>query len=233
MNKITKTLSILALAVSALGASTVAFAAPKNDPSGIVANAKKKENKARVSFESTFARWIVSPRGDLVGMILGNGAEVRFPGRGYAIDAGKLAQGDVIHVEAVEHALPDGTIYVRPMIRKGMDTIIDTTGKSNVTTYPGATAKPAKMKTSGTIAGFLIDGRDRKVAVVLDGGEIGWTRGDLAKSGLKKGDEITLEGSGGSWSHGTALSVKQITKADGTVVKMPHGKGKKTEKKNQ
>lgn len=232
MKYLHKTLSVLALAASALTFSGIALAAPKNvDGTALAAKAKAKKNDKRVTFEATFGKWIVSPRGEIVGMILGNGGEVRVSARRYTLDASKLQPGDVVHVEANEHALPDGTIYSHPLIKKGLDTIVDASGKPNVTAQPGTKPKLQKMKTSGNVAGFLLDGKDRKIAVVLDGGAIGWAHSDLSKSGLKKGDAITVEGMGGNWSHGTALSLKQITKADGSVVACPHHGKKKGGKK--
>jgi hypothetical protein len=228
MIKLTKTLSVLAIVGSVLGFGGVAMAAPKTTATTTLAVKGGKKQASRVSFEGTFGKWIVSPRGEIVGMVLGNGAEVRIPARGYTLESSKLQPGDVIHVEAYEKALPDGTLYNKPLIKKGMDVIVDATGK------PGAwtknEAKLQKMKTSGTVAGFLLDGKDRKIALVLDGGEIAWAHTDLMALGVKKGDAITIEGMGGNWSNGTAMAVHTITLSNGKVLQVPHGKHEKGDK---
>ena len=223
MMKLTKTLSALAIVGSMLSFGGSAFAAPKTTATTTLAVKGAKKQGARVSIEGTFAKWIVSPRGEITGMILGNGAEVRIPAHGYPVDAAKLKAGDVVHVEGYEKALPDGTLYGKPLIKKGMDVIVDATGK------PGAFTKNQpklqKMKTSGTVAGFLLDPKDRKIALVLDGGEIAWAKTDLMELGVKKGDAVTIEGMGGNWSNGTALALHSITLPNGKVLAIPHGKG--------
>jgi hypothetical protein len=224
MFNIRKTLSALAIVGSVLTFGGVALAAPKTTATSTLA-VKGKKQLSHVSFEATFAKWIVSPNGQITGMILGNGALVRIPGRGYAIDASKLKPGDVVHVEAYEKALPDGTLYAKPLIKKGLDTIVDATQKPTASAKPAQKPKLQKMKTSGTVAGFLLDGKDRKIAIVLDGGEIAWAHTDLMALGVKKGDAITLEGMGGNWSNGTAMAVHSITLSNGKVLAVPHGKG--------
>jgi hypothetical protein len=238
MIKLTKTLSALAIVGAVLGFGGVAFAAPKttaNTALEIKGAVKGKKEASRVSFEGTFAKWIISPRGEINGMILGNGALVRFPAHGFTVDASKLKAGDVVHVDANEKALPDGTIYGKPLIKKGMDVIVDATGKPTPWDKTAQKPKLQKMKTSGTVAGFLLDGKDRKIALVLDGGEIAWANTDLMELGVKKGDAVTIQGKGGSWSHGTAMALDSVTLPNGKVVAIPHVKheGKGKQKKSQ
>ncbi|GAC1354791.1 MAG: hypothetical protein NVSMB47_08210 [Polyangiales bacterium] len=159
-------------------------------------------------------------------MLLADGAEVRIP-RGYDVDP-KLQAGDVVHVDAIPHAMADGTLYFRPIVKKGLDVIVDASGKPQQAAQPGAKIKLQPMKVTGPVAGFLLDGAGRHVGVVLADGTEAWVHGhaDLAELGVKKGETLIVQGPGGAYAAGTAMFAKKLTLADGKVVEVPSPKWK-------
>jgi hypothetical protein len=225
-----KLLAALALAGTLTGA--IALAAP--DASADVPTATKlakKGNGKKASFDATFDRYLVDPRGDVAGILLSNGAVVSIP-RG-AEPSTALKKGDAIHVEAYQKVLPDGTIYGRPIVTKGTTVIVDASKwkKGEAKKDPKTQkAKLAPMTITSSVSSFLLDKKGRHFGVILSDGTLAYSHDDLMQLGLKKGDSITIEGEGGSYALGRAMVVKSIKLPNGSTVtpKAPEKKAKKT-----
>ena len=225
-----KLIAALALAGTLTGA--LALAAPDASADAPSIEAKKKPNGKKASFDATFDRYLVDPRGDVTGVLLSNGSVVSIP-RG-AAPSTTLKKGDAIHVEAWQKVLPDGTIYGRPLITKGKDVIVDASkwkkgdGKKDDDKTPKT--KLAPMTITSSVSSFLLDKKGRHYGVILTDGTVGYARDDLMQLGLKKGDTVTIVGEGGNYTLGRALVVKSVKLPDGSVVtpKAPEKKATKT-----
>jgi hypothetical protein len=227
---------LAALAVAGTLTGAIALAAPDAhaDAPNATAVKKKAGGNKKASFDATFDRYLVDPRGDVSGILLSNGAVVGIP-RG-AQPATTLKKGDAIHIEAFQKVLPDGTLYGRPIITKGTVVIVDASkwkkGEGKKGPNDPKTAKPklAKMTITSSVASFLLDMKGRHHGVVLADGTIAYAHDDLMQLGLKKGDSVTIEGEGGSYALGRAMVVKSVKLPNGSVVtpKAPEKKAKKT-----
>ena len=215
-----KLLAALALAGTLTGA--IALAAPDASADAPTAVAKKKGGGNKASFDATFDRYLVDPRGDVSGILLSNGAVVNIPRR--AEPATTLKKGDAIHVEAWQKVLPDGTIYGRPIVTKGTTVIVDASkmkkGDKKGPNDP-KTAKPklAPMTITASVSSFLLGPKGNHYVVILSDGTLAYAHDDLMALGLKKGDSITIEGDGGSYALGRAMTIKSVKLPNGSTVK--------------
>lgn len=228
-----KLLGALALAGTLTGAIALAAPDASADTPSATALAKKGGGK-KATFDATFDRYLVDPRGDVAGILLSNGAVVNIP-RG-AQPATSLKKGDAIHIEAFQKVLPDGTVYGRPIVTKGTTVIVDASkwkkgeGKKGPNDAKTPKAKLAPMTITSSVSSFLLDGKGRHYGVILADGTLAYAHDDLMQLGLKKGDAVTVEGEGGSYALGRAMVVKSVKLPSGSVVtpKAPEKKAKKT-----
>jgi hypothetical protein len=222
-------LSGFAVVTSLLGVPSPAQAGEKSGAGQL----EKKAEKKRVTVDGTFERYVVSPRGDVVGIVLSNGAQVMFPP--FANASQGLKKGDAIKIEAQQHVLTDGTIYTHPLVTKGTTVIVDASkkgpkGQKGKDAEDGKKAKLGAQTFSGTVSGFLLDPKGNHMGLLFSDGSVAMARSheDLGALGVKKGDAVTVEGMGGSYALGRSVWVKSIKLPDGKVVKTKEqGKGKK------
>jgi hypothetical protein len=216
-------------AVVATLATTVAVAsaAPKATGSVLAKGNKAKKGpkgakKARVTIESTFDRYLVAPTGKVGGILLGDGSVVAIP-HGATVD-GSLKKGETIHVEAVAAVHPDGTVYMRPLVTRGKDVIVDASNwekKDGKDGKGGKKDKPqlSSLTVTGKVARFLLDKKGNHSGAILEDGTVVLAHHqDLVSLGVKKGDSITIEGKGGTYALGKSVFAGTIKLANGTVV---------------
>lgn len=216
----TRMLGILTLAsITLVGSAAVATAATKEQPGAVmkVKGKNKGKDAKRVTFDATFDRYLVSPAGHVDGMLLSDGSVVRIP-RGVTVDT-TVKKGETIRVEAHMHALPDGTIYTRPLVTKGTATIVDGTNPKKPEAKNEGKPQLSDLKVSGTVSSFLIDQKGEKYGVILADGTIAYAHHtDLAAQGVKLGDAVTIEGKGGTYPQGKSVWIKSMKLPNGTTV---------------
>jgi hypothetical protein len=95
-----------------------------SDPQSQAATGGKHEAFAKgtaVAVDAKFSRWLVSPRGEVAGILLEDGAIVMIPPHAAkGLKTSALAKGDAVHVEGFTHegsAVSD--LLTRPMAARG------------------------------------------------------------------------------------------------------------------
>lgn len=227
MNWTRKLASVLALSLFSAGlvVGGNAGTAQADVKAPITAQLKKVGKGAKgkkTSLDGKFERYLVSPQGEVLGLLLQDGSEVRVPPGANTVKT--LQKGDALHVEGHQKAFADGTVYVHALVTKGNTVVADGSKwkkgekgekgeKKN-----GEKPKLAPMTLTSTVNGFVLDAKGRHVGLLLADGSEAFAHDDLMSLGVKKGDSVTIEGHGGSYDLGRSVHVKSIKLPDGKVV---------------
>ena len=237
--------SVLAVAALSLpligcGAQSGARGADPQAP----AAAGKGEHFAKgtaVKVDAKFSRWLVSPRGEVSGLLLEDGGLVMIPPRAAKdLKTTSLAKGDAVHVEGFTHE--GSAVYAFASVKKGEEVVVaaperpdgkdgkagrDHEGrKGEGRKHEGKGGQSldglADVSASGKVLAVIPGHRGGARGYVLEDGTVAYVHhakgakgGKGEDLGVKKGDAITVSGKGGKYDLGTALVVKKITLANG------------------
>jgi hypothetical protein len=180
--------------------------------------------------DARFQRYLVSPRGETMGLLLDNGTVVRMHPGASTRGAPELKAGDAIHVEGRAMKTPTGQIVMHALVKRGGDVIADATAMKDHAKgdhkkgdhkkgdhAKGDKAALAPLTSTGRIVAIVTGHKGKVAGVVLDDGTTASAghRSDLGALGLKVGDQVTLTGRGGVYPRGKGMMIEQV--------KMPGG----------
>lgn len=173
-------------------------------------NGGKKAAAAVV--DAKFNRWLITPHGQIGGILLDNGGVVRV--HNDAVRDTSLKSGDALHIDGKSKG---SSVYVHTKITKGTAIVVDDTAKHAKGANKAKGAKLSDMTASSKVATLLAGHGGKTHAVILDDGTIAYAphKSDLAAFSLKKGDTVTVTGKGGNYTLGRALVI--------TTIKLPNG----------
>ncbi len=168
--------------------------------------------------DGAFQRWLVSPRGDALGMMLADGTIVKLP-HGTVANAA-LKAGDALHVEGRSHQIDQSKVMVHASVSKEGQVLFANApkgkGDQRAEREPGQKLQP--MTATGKVIAVIPARKDSLLGVVLDDGTtvvFGHAGSDVS---LKVGDAVTVEGRGGTYPIGTGIAAQSI--------KLPNGETK-------
>lgn len=172
--------------------------------------------------DARFQRYLVSPRGETVGLLLDNGATVRMHPDAVAKGAPELKTGDAIRIEGRAMKTPTGQTFVHALVKRGSDTIADATARKGQGHHGGKKGDHKKgdhdkstlapLSSTGKIVAIVSGHKGRVAGVVLDDGTTARAghKSDLGALGLKVGDQVTLTGRGGVYPRGKGMMIEQV-----------------------
>ena len=205
---------------------------------------------ARLTIDGKFAHYLVSPNGEVDGIVLEDGTVTRFPPHALALapEIAPLQSGDVVRLEGDAVNGPTGPVLAHASVSKGNTVIVR--GDFPPPPAPGEPGAGPRahhggkhgrkgphgpheeslrpMTVTGKIQGFLPDPHGR-----VDG--ILFVDGTNARAGkkvrletlaLKAGDTITVTGKGGNYPQGSSLHIETMTLPTGETrsLDLPHAK---------
>lgn len=230
MSNLSRSLLLLTLISAGTAYSSSGVAQPPGPP---------PQAPARMSVDGKFAHYLVSPKGDIDGLVLEDATVARFPPHAIASDTTMLRPGDAVRVEGDAVNGPTGRALVRASVSKGNVVIV----RADIPPPPppggpGAGARPHRggkhgpkdgkgphedsllsMTVTGKIQGFSTDPHG-----IVDG--ILFVDGTSARAGkkarietlgLKAGDTITVTGKGGNYPQGSSLEIETVKLPSGEV----------------
>lgn len=177
--------------------------------------------------DGRFQRYLVSPRGETMGLLLDNGTTVRMHPSAVAKGAPELKAGDVVHVEGRAMKTPTGQTFMHALVKRGSDTIADGTATKGHEHHDGKKGEHKKgdhkkgdhdkstlapLSSTGKIVAIVSGHKGRVAGVVLDDGTTASAghKSDLGALGLKVGDQVTLTGRGGVYPRGKGMMIEQV-----------------------
>jgi hypothetical protein len=177
--------------------------------------------------DARFQRYLVSPRGETMGLLLDNGIVVRVHPEAFAKGAPELKAGDTVHVEGRAMKTATGQIFMHALVKRGADTIADATAMKDHDHHGGKKgdhkkgdhkkgdhdkAALAPLSATGKIVAIVSGHKGGVAGVVLDDGTTASAghKADLAALNLKVGDQVTLTGRGGVYPRGKGLKIEQV-----------------------
>jgi hypothetical protein len=182
--------------------------------------------------DGCFQRYLVSPRGETMGLLLDGGTVVRMHPEAMAKGAPELKVGDMIHVEGRAMKSPTGQVIVHALVKRGGDVIADATamkehakGDHKKGDHKKGDHKKGEhdkstltaLTSSGKIVAIVTGHKGTVAGVVLDDGTTASAghKSDLGALGLKVGDQVTLTGRGGVYPRGKGMMIEQVKLASG------------------
>lgn len=218
---------LLALAVPlALAAPLVAA------PSTALAEETAKAPAPRATFSTTFQRYLLSPDGRPMGLLMTDGTFVATPGHSMAKDAPVLATGTKLEVDGVLKRTATGAVVHRAVVKANGGVIADASkargrhahrGKGHHEGKERHGKQRAELKPvsgAGQIAAIVSSPKGRVHAFVLTDGTTAVAHG-LETLGLKVGDRVSVAGVGGVYPLGKALRIEKITLPNGQTRDIP------------
>jgi hypothetical protein len=169
--------------------------------------------------DGAFQRWLVSPRGDALGMMLADGTIVKLPHGAAANPA--LKAGDALHVEGRSHQIDQTKVMAHASVTKEGQVLFEAAPKGKgekAEREQGPKLQP--MTATGKVIAVIPARKGALLGVVLDDGTTvvfghGTAGSDVS---VKVGDAITVEGRGGTYPIGTGIAAQSI--------KLPSGETK-------
>lgn len=213
-------LAVVAVSIPVLAFGGSALAGPKGG--------KGKDKSAQVqSADAKFSRFLLSPHGEIRGLLLEGGGIVHV--RPAAVRDTSLKAGDALKIEGF--GKPGH--YFGAKVTKGSTIVVEGVeggkhgkdgkhGKGGKKGDKKAKAALSPMTSTGTVT-TLLEGKKGKVhGVVMSDGTVAYAghKGDLGALGLKKGDAVTLTGKGGSYALGRAMKIDEVKLPSGAVKKI-------------
>ena len=170
--------------------------------------------------QGRFQRYLVSPRGDTMGLLLDGGTVVRMHPGAMTKGAPELKAGDVVSVEGRARTTPTGQNISHARVKRGSDTIADSTARKGHEHGKKGDHKKgehdksalAPLSSTGKIVAIVTGHQGRVAGVILDDGTTayGGHKADLGALGLKVGDQVTLTGRGGVYPRGKGMKIEQV-----------------------
>ena len=177
--------------------------------------------------DARFQRYLVSPRGDTMGLLLDNGTTVRMHPSAVAKGAPELKAGDVVHVEGRAMKTPTGQTFMHALVKRGADTIADATAMKDHEHRGGKKGDHKKgdhkkgdhkkstlapISSTGKIVAIVSGPKGSVAGMVLDDGTTASAghKSNLGALGLKVGDQVTLTGRGGVYPRGKGMMIEQV-----------------------
>ncbi len=187
---------------------------------------------ARLSVSGKFAHYLVSPSGEIDGIVLADGSVTRFPPHALVSDTAPLQTGDAVRIEGDAVNGPTGPVLGHASVMKGNTTIVrgdlppppaaadpgagprsHRAGKHSPKAVKGPREDALRALTvTAKIQGFSTDPHGS-----VDG--ILFVDGTNARAGkkvrletlaLKTGDTITVTGKGGNYPQGSSLQIETM-----------------------
>jgi hypothetical protein len=204
----------LAIAAVPVLASSTAFA--ENPPVA----------QARTTFSAPFQRYLLSPNGKPMGLMLADGSFIATPHHAMSKDAPVLTTGTRLDIEGVVRKTPTGTIVQHGVVKANGTVIADASrahgkrehrdgehhGKHHVELKP--------VSGAGQIAAIVSGPKGHVHAMVLtDGSTVVGQK--LETLGLKVGDKISVAGMGGAYPLGKSMRIEKITLPNGQTRDLP------------
>ena len=101
---------------------------------------------APVARDGRVQRFALSPRGDVVALILQDGTAVRVPPRSAAAS---LKPGDAVHIEGQATQTPTGVVITRAVVQQPMAARSTRAGRRPIVRRPGIPGRAGAARTSG------------------------------------------------------------------------------------
>jgi hypothetical protein len=190
---------------------------------------------APVTVEGRFQRYVVDPRGRVMGMVLQDGTVVHLPRDAAGGPAGALKPYDAVHVEGQAARTPTGTVIVRAVVQQNGKVIAD---GSKMRGHHGRHGQDgerhargnreerkdrpqlAPLTAGGRVTGIVSSPHGRAHALLLEDGTTAMGPG-IETLGLKVGDRVSVSGKGGAYAQGKALRIETITLPSGETRTLP------------
>lgn len=237
-------LAVVALSVPLVGCGAQTGARGSDQQSQAATGEGKHQAFAKgtaVAVDAKFSRWLVTPRGEVAGILLEDGALVMIPPHATKdLKTSSLTKGDAVHVEGFTHE--GSSVYAFASVKKGDDVVVaapkrpEGSGKGEGRKHDGegrdhdgkggqSVEGLADVSASGKVLAVIPGRHGGARGYVLEDGTVAYLRhakrekgSGEAKAqdlGVKKGDAISVSGKGGKYDLGTALVVKKLTLANG------------------
>ena len=221
----------LALSLSLpLGAALVTVSTLASADAPAAAQAKVAAVAPTVT-QGRFQRYLVSPRGDTMGLLLDGGTVVRMHPGAMTKGAPELKAGDAVSVEGRAMKTPTGQNISHALVKRGSDTIADATamkghgpgkkgdhkkGDHKKGEHDKSTLAP--LSSTGKIVAIVTGHKGRVAGVIRDDGTTASAghKSDLGALGLKVGDQVTLTGRGGVYARGKGMMIEQVKLPSGS-----------------
>ena len=182
------------------------------------------------SIDGAFQRWLVSPRGDALGMMLADGTIVKLP-KGAAAQP-SLKTGDALHVEGRAHQVDQATVMARATVSKEGQVLFAENGKAaagdqRAERDQGPRLQP--MTATGKVIAVIPARKGALLGVVLDDGTtvLFGHAGAGSDVAVKVGDSVTVEGRGGTYPIGTGIAAQSIKLPSGETKTFRRGNNNK------
>jgi hypothetical protein len=209
---------LLPLAVAAVPAfaSSEALAAPPDAPASAPA--------PRATFSAPFQRYLLSPNGRPLGLMLADGSVILTPRHAVAKDAPPLAAGTKLDIEGVVKRTATGTIVQRAVVKANGAVVADATrGKGRHQDGERKEHKHVQLKpasAAGQVAAIVTSAHGKVHALLLSDGTTATGHG-IETLGLKVGDQVSVAGMGGTYPLGKAVRIEKITLPNGQTRDLP------------
>jgi len=196
---------------------------------------------ARLTLDGKFAHYLVSPSGEIDGIVLEDGTVTRFPPHALALapETAPLQPGEIVRLEGDAVSGPTGLVLVHASVTRGSLMIVrgdlsppPASGEAGAGPRPHHGGKHGPqagkgpreenlrpMTVTGKIQGFSADPQGRVDGIVfVDGTNArAGKKVRLEALALKAGDTITVTGKGGNYPQGSSLQIEAMTLPTGEV----------------
>jgi hypothetical protein len=215
---------LLALALPLAAVAVTAPALAQSAPPAQAAPAA-----ARVSIDGRFQRYVLNPRGHVVGLLMHDGTVVYLHRHKAAGAVETLKPFDALHIEGGAVKTPTGTVILRPVVSQNGSVIFDGSkhrarGEHKHERDGARHAKDrpalAPVTAAGRVQAIVSTPRGHVATVLLDDGTSASGFG-LDTVRLKIGDRVTVSGKGGTYTQGKALRIETITLPSGETKTLP------------
>jgi hypothetical protein len=220
------------VAVASPFVATSALAEPPPADAPAAAEAEAPE-ATPVALDAGFQRFVLSPHGDVVGVVLDTGDVVHVSPRAFREAPVALKAGDALHIEGIPAVTPTGTVFERAVVQLDGKVLSDTMkrhghhhrhGKGEHKGEHGKRhekrAELQPVRAAGRIAALVSGPHGHVRTVLLDDGTSASGFG-MDKLGLKVGDRVTVAGMGGAYTQGKAMRIQTITLPNGETRELP------------
>lgn len=216
----------------ALPLAAVAVSAPALAQSARPAPAAARA-LTRISVDGRFQRYVLNPRGRVMGLVMHDGTVVYLHRHKGAGEVESLRPFDAIHVEGGAMKTPTGTVILRPVVSRNGAVIFDGSkrharGERKHHHRDGARhAKDrpalAPVTAAGRVQAIVSTPRGHVATLLLDDGTSATGFG-LDAASVHVGDRVTVSGKGGAYAQGKALRIETITLPSGETRALPKGR---------